>query len=114
MQFLLIILIAYLTHYLLQYILQGYDSTRAAIFIYDDSDMHLVSLKFLQQSIDLLRLWHEMRVPYKALPTEVVGLADVLQQVFDVEYAADIIDIVQIYGYAAIAVFHDTTYHILE
>ena len=114
MQFLLIILVAYLAHYLLKYILKSYDATRAAVLIHDYRDVYLICLKLLQQSVNLLCLRHKMRMPYEALPAEVIRLADVLQHVFDVQYAAYIVYIIQIDGYSAVAILHNAAYHVLE
>ena len=113
LQLFLIIFVAYLANDFLQYVLKGDDAAGAAIFINDDGHVYLVRLKLLQQVVNLLRLRNEIRRSHQALPAEIGWLADMLQQVFDIEHTADIVDVVLINRDAAVAIVDDALYDVL-
>ena len=76
--------------------------------------MHLVLLELTQQVVNLLGFWYEVRRTYQRLPTEVVSLRQMGQQVLDIQDATHVVAIVLIYGNARVVVFYHTLHHLLE
>ena len=76
--------------------------------------MYLVGLELMQQVIYLLCLGDEICRSYQTLPTEIIGFADMWQQVFDISDASYIVNVVFIYRYSAVVVVDDALQDFLE
>lgn len=109
---LVVVLVADLAHYLLEDVLEGDQSARAAVFVDDDGYVHLVGLELTEKVVHLLCLGHEVGGTHKALPTEIGGFSYVRYEVLDVEDAAYVVLVVLVDGYAAVVVVDDVLYHV--
>ena len=95
-------------------ILQGDNATGSAKLINDYGDMNLVVLKLTQQCIQTLGFRNKIRRSDQALPSEVVRLADVWKQVFDIQHATNIVGIRFEHRNTAVVIVNDTFQHILK
>ena len=108
----LVVLVVDFTHDLFEDVLQRHQSARASKLIDNDGDMHLVTLELPEQVINLLGLGHEIRRTYQALPSEVLWLRQIRQQIFDIKHTTDIILIILIDGNTTVAVVNNEFQHI--
>ena len=111
-QFLVIILVVYLTYNLLNDVFHRHDAARSAELVHDDGNVHLVCLEIAQQVVNHLGFRYEVRRADKTLPTEIGRLAQVRQEVLDVEHALDVVLRTLIDWYAAIVVLDDRAEHL--
>ena len=107
-------LVVYLTHYLLDDILHGDESARTSELVHDDGDVHLVLLEIAQKVVYHLRLGHKESRTDERLPAEVGRLGEMRQEILDVKHALDMVLSALIDGYAGIVVLHDTLQHLGE
>ncbi len=78
---------------LLDDVLQRHQTQRRTVFVDHDSHVHLVRLEVAQQVIDLLMLRHEIGLADQLLPSELVAVVDVGQQILDIKRTPDVVDI---------------------
>ena len=80
-----VMFVFYLTKYLLNDILEGYQSRCTAKFIDHDGHVDAARLEIVKQVIDLTCLGNEKRRTYKRLPTETVALFKIRKQILNVK-----------------------------
>ena len=109
-----VVFVVYLPDDFLQNVFHCDDSACASELIHHDGDVYFVRLEVAQKVVHHLRFRHEVGGTNQRLPPESLRLAQMRQEVLDVEHAFDVILRVLIDGDAAVVVCHDASQHVVE
>lgn len=105
--FLFVVLVVDVADDFLDDVLHGDDAGGGTVLVDDDGHVDFVVLEFGEEVVDFLGFGDEVGGAYEGLPAEVGGGVEVLEQVFDVEQADDVVEVVLVNGHAGVAVFGD-------
>lgn len=112
-RFFLVEFVRDVAHDLFEDVVHGEDARGAAVFVHHDGHVVFLLLEVHQDVVDLAVLGNEQRSAQERLPGE-VRLAQVPQQVLDVEDADDVVRVLVVNGDAGVALFDDLAFQTVE